>query len=203
MLDKVYIPIQHCDQLRSILAFLASLVHIPMMQAPAFRNGKNDEARDAMIATFDALPRRAHGRKEIEKLLDKHRREWRLLAQTTSSDLIEYLQTLHLSVIDLTGEGHSQERVRYSWRDPTVFDVAQSLGKRAYISHQSAAFLHGIADNPGQPVFVNIEQSPKDKPDGELSQVGIDRAFKSKQRQSAFSYTFRTCRIIVLSGKNT
>jgi len=27
-----------------------------MMQAPAFRNGKNDEARDAMIATFDALP---------------------------------------------------------------------------------------------------------------------------------------------------
>ncbi len=93
-----------------------------MMQAPAFRNGKNDEARDAMIATFDALPRRAHGRKEIEKLLDKHRREWHLLAQTTSSDLIEYLQTLHLSVIDLTGEGHSQERVRYSWRDPTVFD---------------------------------------------------------------------------------
>ena len=75
-----------------------------------------------MIATFDALPRRAHGRKEIEKLLDKHRREWHLLAQTTSSDLIEYLQTLHLSVIDLTGEGHSQERVRYSWRDPTVFD---------------------------------------------------------------------------------
>ena len=92
-----------------------------MMQAPAFRNGKNDEARDAMIATFDALPRRAHGRKEIEKLLDKHRREWHLLAQTTSSDLIEYLQTLHLSVIDLTGEG-PQERVRYSWRDPTVFD---------------------------------------------------------------------------------
>src|SRR5258708_18085208 len=138
-----------------------------MMQAPAFRNGKRADARDAMIAIFDALPRRAHGRKEIEKLLDKHRREWHLLAQTTSSGLIEYLQTLHLSVIDLTGEGHSQERVRYSWRDPTVFDVAQSLGKSAYISHQSAAFLHGIADNPGQPVFVNIEQSPKDKPDGE------------------------------------
>ena len=82
-----------------------------------------------MIATFDALPRHAHGRKEIEKLLDKHCRELHLLGQTTSSDLIEYLQTLHLSVIDLTGEGHSQERVRYSWRDPTVFDGTFSQPK--------------------------------------------------------------------------
>ncbi len=59
-----------------------------MMQAPAFRNGKNDEARDAMIATFDALPRRAHGRKEIEKLLDKHRREWHLLVIESRIPLI-------------------------------------------------------------------------------------------------------------------
>jgi len=67
------------------------------------RKGKEDESRAAITAIFDSLPRRVHGRKEIEKLFRDHRRAWHLLSSTTSSDLIEYLATLHMTTINLTG----------------------------------------------------------------------------------------------------
>jgi len=176
---------------------------VQAIQLRIARKDKHDESCAAIMATFDSLPRRVHGRKEIEKLFRDQRQSWQLLSRTTSSDLIEYLETLHLTAINLTGPGHAQERVRYGWREPSVFDVAQSLQKSAYISHRSAAFLHGLAEDEEQQVYVNIEQSPKGNSDGELSQDGIDRAFKSKQRQSAMSYTFQRRRITVLSGKHS
>jgi hypothetical protein len=108
--------------------------------------GKHDESRAAIMATFNSLPRRVHGRKEIEKLFRDHRQSWHLLSSTTSSDLIEYLETLHMTAINLTGPGHSQERVRYGWRNPSAFDVAQSLQKNAYLSHRSALRFHPPAD---------------------------------------------------------
>jgi AbiEi antitoxin C-terminal domain len=152
---------------------------------------------------LDALPRRVHGPKDLEILLQKHRREWRLLAGITVTKLINYLQTLYMEPIRLTGQGHNQERMRYGWRGPSVFDVAQSLQKRAYLSHRSAAFLNGLIDKPGQEIYVNIEQSPKPQPAGHLSQDSIDRAFKNKQGQSQFNYAFQNSRITVLNGKST
>jgi len=192
--------------LASDSSWLAPWVYIPMVQAIQLRiarKDKSDESRAAIIATFDSLARRVHGRKEIEKLFREHRRSWHLLSSTTSSDLIEYLETVHLTGINLTGPGHAQERVRYGWRNPSAFDVAQSLQKNAYISHGSAAFLHGLAEDDEQQVYVNIEQSPKGNSDSELSQEGIDRAFKNKQRQTAMSYTFQRRRITVLNGKHS
>ena len=121
--------------------------------------GKDAEARAAVCATFDALPRRVHGRKEIETLFHKHRQAWRLLASTRASDFIDYLQSLHMTVIHLIGLDHNQERLRYGWRGPSIFDVAQSLQKNAYISHRSAAFLRGLVNEPGRQTYVNIEQS--------------------------------------------
>jgi len=99
--------------------------------------------------------------------------------------------------------GADRERTRYGWRSPSVFDVAQSLQKRAYLSHRSAAFLNGLTDEPGPEIYVNIEQSPKPQPEGRLLQESIDRAFKNKQRQSQFNYIFQNTRITVLNGKNT
>ena len=47
-----------------------------------------EEARAAVCATFDGLPRRVHGPKDLEMLLQKHRRRWRLLAGVTVTGLI-------------------------------------------------------------------------------------------------------------------
>jgi predicted transcriptional regulator of viral defense system len=165
--------------------------------------GKTDEANAAMISVLDALPRRVHQRRDLEILFQKNRQRWHLLASSSSTDLLEYLQTLHLKAIRLIGPGHSQERARYAWREPSAFDVAQSLQKSAYISHASAASLHGLLDQPPKTVYVNIEQSPKPSSSGDLSQEGIDRAFKGKQRQSAMSYSFQDAQIVVLNGKHT
>ncbi len=82
--------------------------------------------------------------------------------------------------------------------------TSRSLSRDAlYLSHHSAAFLNGLTDDPGPEIYVNIEQSPKPKPEGRLSQESINRAFKNKQRQSQFHFVFQNWRITVLNGKNT
>jgi len=113
-----------------------------------------------------------------------NREHRQLLSGVTASDFIDYLETLHLTVIHLTGQTHTQERVRYGWHQPSAFEVAQSLQKSAYISHRSAVFLHDLADDTQHRVYVNIEQGPKQKSTGGLSQAGINQAFQGKQRQS-------------------
>jgi predicted transcriptional regulator of viral defense system len=64
-------------------------------------------------------------------------------------------------------------------------------------------FVHDLIDQQPSVLYVNYEQSEKPKPTGELTQAGIDRAFRGKQRESTFAFHFRESRIVLLSGKNT
>lgn len=63
--------------------------------------------------------------------------------------------------------------------------------------------MHGLVDDLPKELCVNYEQSEKPKPLEALTQESIDRAFRSKQRQSTFIFHYKELRIIVLSGKHT
>src|SRR5690242_1807721 len=102
-----------------------------------FHQHKTPEEIGRVIAgTIDALPRRVHNRRELELLFRNNRQQWFMLARTNFSEAIEYLTTLHLEEITLTSPGYPRELVRYGWRSPGVFDVAQSIHKQAYICHK-------------------------------------------------------------------
>jgi len=64
-------------------------------------------------------------------------------------------------------------------------------------------FVHGLTNQLPRVLYVNYEQSIKPRPSGGLTQEGLDRAFRNKQRESTFAFDYDSYQIILLSGKNT
>ena len=162
-------------------------------------------ATSAVADTLDHLDKCVLTKQELLLLIGKHRAEWRILDQVPPKKIIEYLlTTFPLRKVVLNGPGHSQEFTRYLWREADPLEVAASVrAPNSYLCHSSALFMHGLAENPPEMLCVNYEQSPKSKPQGDLTQASLDRAFQGKQRQSAFTFRHKKHTIVVLSGKNT
>jgi hypothetical protein len=93
--------------------------------------------------------------------------------------------------------------VRYLTGNVSAFDIALSLRPGSYLSHGTAARLHGILNSATKDVFANKEQSPKPPLSSDLSQAAIDNAFSGHPRESNLVYKFQGQRIFFLSGKNT
>lgn len=91
---------------------------------------------------------------------------------------------------------------RYVWGTVSPYSIGLSLRSGAYLSHGSAAFLHGISNIVPRIVYVNREQSPKPRPES-LTQKGIDRAFAGNPRTSRYAFTHGDYRFLLLSGKFT
>lgn len=138
------------------------------------------------------------------RLFRKHRADWWILSNITSQNFVEYLQQkLGLEKIILAGPTHNQKFIRYLWHDPSSIEVAGTLRSNAYLCHSNAVFVHGLTDQLPRVLYVNYEQSAKPSPAGGLTQEGLDRAFRGKQRESTFAFEYAGYRIILLSGKNT
>lgn len=85
----------------------------------------------------------------------------------------------------------------------SALEVALSLRSGSYLSHATAVFLHGLTNEIPRTVYANKEQSEKARPEGELTQAGIDRAFSNEARTSNYVFEFEGTRIVLVSGKNT
>lgn len=165
---------------------------------------RTKEARETIRSALDEEGRRVFGQQELAKLFHGRQEDWGILPGTTSSDFIEYLEReLNLKKVVLEGPTHSQKFLRYLWREPSAIEVAAAIRAHAYLCHASAVFVHGLTGQLPRVLYANYEQSVKPKPSGELTQVGIDRAFHGKQRESTFAFEYREYKIILLSGKNT
>jgi hypothetical protein len=128
-----------------------------------------------------------------------------LLARSTGFD--QFLQHLivrrQLLAITLTSAEYEKDITRYCAQAPSPFALAASIASRGYLSHATAAYLHGLLPFAG-PVYLNIEQSAKPRAaPGALSQAAIDRAFQNQPRQSNLSYRNGELTVTRLAGKNT
>lgn len=162
------------------------------------------EARTKIMSALDEDGRRVFSPQHLIEILDENRENWWLLAGITQSAFSRYLETeLGMRKIELAGPTHQQKFIRYLWREPSPIEVASSLRSTAYLCHASAVFVHGLTEQLPKVLYVNYEQSVKPKPSGKLTQEGIDRAFRGKQRESTFAFEYEEFRFILLSGKNT
>jgi predicted transcriptional regulator of viral defense system len=108
----------------------------------------------------------------------------------------EILKTIPVSAT------YAFEAKRYHYRAFTDYELALSLKPGGYLSHGTAALLHHLINHEPTIIYVNKEQSRKTSK-GTLSQVGIDRAFSHKQRQSAYIVMHDRTQIVLLNGKNS
>lgn len=93
---------------------------------------------------------------------------------------------------------------RYVRNELSMYELACSIHKGAYLSHGTAAFLHGLIKQPQKTIYVNKEQSVKPQSDSrDLDQGAMELAFSRKQRQSRYVLRYGKISITLLSGKNT
>ena len=93
--------------------------------------------------------------------------------------------------------------LRYVWDGASVYAVASTIARGAYLSHGTAVLLHGLTDQLPRTIYVNREQNSTGSSSGELTQKGIDQAFSHKPRTSNSLFTYEQSQIVLMHGKNT
>ena len=155
---------------------------------------------------MDSLSQKVFAGRTLAKILAENWESWLLPSGLGAEDRIQFLiDSTLLSRIRLKSVNHPNVATitRFVWGEPDAFEVACSLKKNGYLSHGSAAFLHGLTDELSSTIYLNLEQSPKPKPAGGLTQAGIKRAFGGKQRQSTMIYRYDDVQVLQLNGKNS
>ena len=158
-------------------------------------------AKKDIVGTFESDPRRVFRRRDIEQILAQERGFWRLAQSTTFSAFVDFLAQktpLHEVRFDLP----YKPTLRYVWGDAPLFEIVQSLRPEGYFCHYTAVFLHGFTNQIPKRIYLNDEQQNRGG-GGELTQVGIDRAFRGKCRTSNNIASFRDYSICVVNGQNT
>lgn len=91
--------------------------------------------------------------------------------------------------------------VRYVRGDPSPHELAVALRRDSFLCHKTALNLHGLGPL-ATTIYVNKEQGAKAATTG-ITQQGINRAFKSRQRHSNYVFQYGGSQYVLISGKNT
>jgi hypothetical protein len=130
--------------------------------------------------------------------------DWGTAANWTQSQFIDFLlEHTNLTKITLRSDIY-RDKIRYTWgTGVSPHEIALSLRENSYLTHSTALIVHGLKNSiPTETTYVNCEQSIKPQR-GTLTQQGIDRAFKSPQRQSNYVFRYKGKKILLVNGKHT
>jgi hypothetical protein len=162
------------------------------------------KAETQIVARLGGSAGRIYAPSELAQHFYKARLDGLLAKHTKLDEFIEFLVLRrHLLSVTLKSEEYGKEITRYCVGSPSPFSLAASLRKSGYLSHGTAAYLHGLVKTPPKEIYLNVEQSAKPRSRTSLTQLGIDRAFAGKQRQSNLSFRNESFVITILAGKNS
>lgn len=149
---------------------------------------------------FNTAYKKIYKHREMAALLESKRKEWNLPASIRFNSFIEFLLSkTKFKKVSLSF--FNRREVRYIWGDVSVYELGLSMKDTSYLSHQTAAYLNGLTKSPAYNVYVNSEQRPRGK--GELTQAGIDLAFKNPVRVTKSHAQYGDNIIWLLNGMNT
>jgi predicted transcriptional regulator of viral defense system len=169
-------------------------------------NPRLQRAKANVVRFFDSSRQKIYWPSELASILKENRSTFGVAERQSMSEFIRFLlEETPLKEIQLSATNHPdlREPVRYVWGTPSSLHVALSLYRHSYLCHATAVFLHALTDQLPKVIYVNHEQSKKDWGKGNLTQEGIDRAFRSKQRQSTLIYQYENSQILIVNGKHT
>lgn len=174
------------------------MVYIPFMVSGALLR----RIEDAVGDLFDAPPN-VYTLRELRALISRHRRVWGVPSGTKTGEIVESIEALGvLEPVELTSDEYKPIR-RYRTARASACELGVALRAGSFISHGTAARVHGLVSTTSNTIVINKEQSVKPRPTGGLSQEPLDRAFARPQRRSRFVYTDGTHDFLLISGKHT
>ncbi len=163
-------------------------------------------AAPAITRVFTAAGESIYWPSDIAALLREKRAEWNLPQDFDPRRFIDFLlENGSLQELRLSAANHPNlpNVVRYASGSPTPLQIALSIRRKSFLCHGTAVFLHALGDELPKTIFVNSEQSDKPWAKGTLSQEGVHRAFRGKQRQSTLVYPNLDSRIVMIAGKHS
>jgi len=159
-------------------------------------------AKKDIITFFENNPLKVFCAHDISAILDKHRNEWRLTeSMTTEKFIAELLSKTKLQA--LTFPFVNKTLKRYVYETAPLYELAQGLKPKAYLSHYTALYLHQLTEQLPKTIYVTFEQSPKEIERTILKQKDIEQAFSKPQRSSNNVAIYEGVSIYLLNGKYT
>jgi predicted transcriptional regulator of viral defense system len=159
-------------------------------------------AKKDIITFFENNPLKVFCAHDISAILEKHRNEWRLTkSMTTEKFIAELLSKTKLQA--LTFPFLNKTLKRYVYETAPIYELAQGLKPKAYLSHYTALYLHQLTEQLPKTIYVTFEQSPKEIERTILNQEDIEQAFSKPQRSSNNVAIYEGVSIYLLNGKYT
>ena len=161
----------------------------------------NTELISKILEIVRSSPKRVYSRADLVGLYFQITSEWYLPKKITQKGFVDALIEELFQKIRLTSP-YKNPPIRYSLEKFSLYELALSFQKDSYLSHGTAAFLHGLTEQNSSTIYVNKEQSFKSRSNS-LTQGALNMAFSRKQRQSKYVIRHGQSRITMLNGKNT
>lgn len=143
---------------------------------------------------------------EVEQILSENKYEWRLPNSTTLHEFLEYLiiKKNILKSIEFGPKSRPEKRYLYTKKNIEPVNLAVSLYQNSYLSHYSAVTMHDLTNEIIKSVYINHEQSQKEKNVTQLiPQENIDKAFSKPMRSTNNFLDYNGQRIYILNGQYT
>lgn len=161
------------------------------------------EAKETILGFFDEHSQSVYRQRELAQVLSDMREEWDFHEYVGPKRFTDFLMSNgRLRLITLKSKRYSNQK-RYVWGEASPFEVALSIRPGGYLSHGTAVFLHGLSEQIPKLIYVNKEQSAKNRPKTGLSQDRLRFALSRKQRESQYILDWEAGSAILLSGKAT
>lgn len=134
-------------------------------------------------------------------ILEEKRALWNLPAYMNLPKFIEKLLTREiLTSQEIIFSGYLNQKKVFIAPGASVFEVAATLINKSYLSHYSAAYLHGLTTQVPKVIYISFEQSKKAEFDGELEQAAIDSALSKPQRISGTTSVYEDYTFLIHNG---
>lgn len=143
-------------------------------------------------------------RSQMEQLIGVNRDDWNLNKRGISTGkIIEYMWEKG-QLKEYKFEFPSRKETRYTLGEISDFELAQSLKPNSYLVHRAAMYLNNLIAEPPETIYINVEQ-PKHhiRNKADLTQVGINRAFKNNSRISNEIAECSGVKVCVVHGQRT
>lgn len=158
-------------------------------------------AESSIKSFFRDGTRKVYSKENLDEVLEQNRAFWNLPFSMVTEKFIEKLvRSEILFKREILFSGQNIKKERYLTSDASVFQVASSLINKAYLSHFTAVFLHGLTNQVPKTVYISFEQSKKNNISRELKQASIDSAFSKPQRRSGSTTIYEGFTFLLHSG---
>lgn len=157
-------------------------------------------AKPDIVKSFENLSTKIFRRNDLNKILEENRDFWRLSLSMTLEEFIKFLtEETSLQKVEIN---FPRKMIRYTWGQQSLYSVLLTLNPGCYFSHYSAVYFHNLTEQLPKTIYLNVELGKLPRPSAELTQEGIDRAFKAPQRKTKNIARFQNYTIYSLFSKN-